>query len=104
MEYVWNHEVENMLSLLEVTVAFRIWSVGVTQAVLSCLVEASGDADLPWVRLHDRVSREETSLYHPSGMELHGLHTETSSASASEISVALRVSVETAVQATLVSL
>jgi len=87
VEYVWNHEVENMLSLLEVTVAFRIWSVRVTQAVLSYLVEASGNADLPWVRLHDRVSKEETS-----------------SASASEISVALRVSVETAVQATSVSL
>jgi hypothetical protein len=104
VEYVWNHEVENMLSLLEVTVAFRIWSVRVTQAVLSYLVEASGNADLPWVRLHDRVSKEETSLYHPSGMELHGLHTEISSASASGISVALRVSVETAVQATSVSL
>lgn len=104
MVYVWNHEVENMLSLVEGIVAFRIWCAGVTQAVLSCLVEASDNADLQRVILHGPVSKEETSPYHPSRLALHGLHMGTSSASVTETSVALRAWAKSAVQATLVSL
>lgn len=92
-----------MLSSVEVTVAFRIWSVGATQAVLSCLVEANDNADFQWLILRDRVSREETSPYHPSRSALHGLRMGISSASVSGTSVALRVWAKIVAQATLVS-
>lgn len=104
MEYVWNHEVEKMLSLVEVTAAFRIWCAEVTQAVLSYLVEANDNADLQWGILHGPVSEEETSPYHPSRLALHALHMGTSSASVLETSVALRVWAKNVVQATLVFL
>lgn len=50
-----------MPSSVQVTVAFRICYVGVMQVVLSYLAEASDNADLPWVILHDPVSKEEIS-------------------------------------------